>query len=67
MAIVFTTLEARLAHDTGLVANLARAALPDDIAEREGARAHALRRLSAEALDRSRRAIGEVDFGYSLG
>ena len=46
MALVVAPLEARLADDAGVVAHLARLALPDHVSKREGAHAHALRRRS---------------------
>ena len=67
VALVVPVLEATLAHDTCLVADLARPTLPDDITERKGSSAHALRRLAGQALDGRGRGLEGADAQLATG
>ena len=56
MPLVVSVLETGLAHNTGVVTDLARAALPDHVSVREGLRADTLRRGRGQVAQDSRRA-----------
>ena len=60
MARVVRVLEAALADDAGVVADLARLTLPYHVAEAERCRAHALRRCGGQSFEGRLMAANDV-------